>query len=220
MRHRTIVVLSTFSALSVIVWPFIWDAMIGFDTLAQYPLTGVAFLWPIIMGMLNLYLSGSRLPSNKTLKRNFFLGNARTEAVTFIGLLFIIEKVFSPHKEDDPTTDTATAAIGTYTTFNTAGRTVKRGEEWLPKEQKREQTLKRVPRHTKSLVSTAMMLCVAFLLPSFNVDSGTVASLYLENMQRSVLNYVIAFILAAGTINYSVSRPSETVKSLMKQCRY
>ena len=53
-RRSTQINIATTQAVGIVLWPCIWNALIGFDMLSSVPLAALGLAWPIVLLLLDL----------------------------------------------------------------------------------------------------------------------------------------------------------------------
>lgn len=85
-REKMRIIGATISTVGIFIWPVLWDMLIGYSIVVHRPLTIFGFLWPIIIGIIDLNASSS--PRNVQAQRVFGFGQLTTNANTLIGTIF------------------------------------------------------------------------------------------------------------------------------------
>jgi hypothetical protein len=86
----------------MLLWPVVWDMLIGYDSLTQQPILLLAFLWPILVSLYQImdrHHDEDEDLSNSDQRRRFNIMGVQGDASTLISIAFAMGGIFMvmPH---------------------------------------------------------------------------------------------------------------------------
>jgi hypothetical protein len=98
------------SAAAVLLWPVVWDTLVGYAVVTHHPLTLFGFLWPTVMNLLNLSHIASA-QSNRV-QNVYNSGTITSNVNTLVGTAFAVGGLL--FSQGDPTIAKATSPLIMY----------------------------------------------------------------------------------------------------------
>lgn len=94
--------MQTTLCVGMLVWPVVWDTLIGYDSLRQKPVLLLAFLWPILISlyqMMDREHDEDEDLSNAEKRRKIKIMGVQGDASTLISIAFAMGSIFMvmPH---------------------------------------------------------------------------------------------------------------------------
>lgn len=94
MREKMRLIGATTASVGIVMWPVVWDTLVGYSVLTYHPLTLFGFLWPMVMSMIDLtYISSAK--NAVQAEKIFGIGELATDANTLIGVAFAVGSILS-----------------------------------------------------------------------------------------------------------------------------
>lgn len=97
MNEKMKILGSTVSLIGVLLWPVVWNYLVGYSVIVHRPLTLFGFLWPMVINILDLISINGR-DSSET-KKVFGMGSITADANTLVGVAFAIGSLLSSQSD-------------------------------------------------------------------------------------------------------------------------
>lgn len=174
-REKMRLIGATVSTLGILLWPVVWDSLIGYSIITHHPLTLFGFLWPMIMNMLDL--SAAATSSNAVdAEQVYGIGEISQDSNTLVGIAF---------------------AIGSFLSSQTNAKLV---------------------NATIPLLMYALLLLIAFIVPTPSLDPNDYSGFAVGTIQRTFFNYAMGFVITGITINVSGQSGRGLQRALTEIC--
>lgn len=79
----------TSSAVGLLLWPLLWDYLVGFAVVIHNPLVLLGFVWPIVMEIMDISFATSNAKSLK-MERIFGVNQMQADSTTLLAITFAI----------------------------------------------------------------------------------------------------------------------------------
>lgn len=152
------IIINTVGAISIMLWPVIWNATIGFNTMTYHPITIFAFFWPMVMNLLDIIFV-TKSPNFENSRKVLTHKTVQDDSAALISIAF---------------------AIGTLLAT---------------------QGLSRMSKATAPILMYALLLLIAFIIPTPSLDEDSYTGFAINSIQRSFFDYAIGFIIAGVSLN-------------------
>jgi hypothetical protein len=173
-REKMRIISSSVTAVGAFLWPVLWDILAGMSVVSHHPLTMFGFLWPMVVGLLDLTYVRSAKNAVQA-EKVFGIGELSTDANTLVGVAFAVGSLLSSQS-------TAVADA------------------------------------TVPLLMYALLLLIAFIVPTPSLDPNDYSGFLAGTVQRMFFNYAMGFVVAGISLNISQQGNKGLQTALRKVC--
>lgn len=174
-REKMRLIGATVSTVGILLWPVVWDTLIGYSIITHHPLTLFGFLWPMVMNMLDL--TAAATSSNAVdAEKVYGIGEITSDSNTLVGIAF---------------------AIGSFLSSQTNAKLV---------------------NATIPLLMYALLLLIAFIVPTPSLDPNDYTGFAVGTIQRTFFNYAMGFVITGISINVSGQSGRGLQRALTEIC--